>query len=63
MKLSLNAVSVATPNAASQYFFGEYFDTLSAPMLVDPAERSRPTEGLDTLQVRSEQLHNRVDLH
>ena len=66
LKLSLRAVSVATPNAATQYFFGEYFDTVAAPILVDPAERnsrSRPTVGLDVLQVRSAQLHDRVDLH
>ena len=66
LKLSLNTLSVSTPNAASQYFFCEYFESLSAPMLVDPTERgsrNRPSVELDAVQRRTEQLHNRMESH
>ena len=54
------------PTAAAQYFFEDYYRHLTAPLLINPAERGtrqRPTTGQGVITHRLDALEDRKAKH
>ncbi|KAL5268764.1 hypothetical protein ACHWQZ_G002571 [Mnemiopsis leidyi] len=66
LEIALRKIKLSPPNPATEYFFGEYFEAVNGPLLVDPLARStrgNPTIGWDIVSMRRDEILEKVNLH
>ena len=66
VKMAVKNINLVQPTAAAQYFFEDYYRQLTAPLLINPAERGtrqRPTTGQDVITNRLDALEDRKAKH